>query len=566
MDDVDGSLSVDREEQSSTSDHKRGGWITFPFILATVGGLTIAGGGWTSNLIVYLIEGFNVKRIDAAQIFNVINGSSSFIPIIGAIIADSFLGCFSVVFISSFISLLGLILITLTATLDILRPQPCQNVQTDTCQTPSKPQLAIFYISIALACIGQGGVRFTLATMGANQFQKPKEQAIFFNWFFFSLYTASVIASTAIVYVEDNVGWGWGFGISAGANVIALVIFLIGSRFYRYIGPQGSPFMSIARVVVATVRKRRLAVVAESGDYWCGDDGERRKVVNSTTSPTKSFRFLNRAALKTEDATNPDGSIAKPWKLCTVQQVEDFKTLIRIFPLWSSSIFLGTPIAIQASLVVLQALTMDRHLGNHFNVPAGSILVFVLISTSLFLTIFDKVLWPAWSKIIGRPPTPLQRIGVGHVLNVLSMAISALVESKRLHMAHDGDVPKDSVVPMSVMWLTPQLALVGIGEAFHFPGQVALYYQEFPIALKNVSTAIISLLIAVAFYLSTAVIDLLRSLTGWLPNDINEGRIDNVYWVCVAFGVMNFGYYLVCALLYKYQNVDKTGEDSSSSS
>lgn len=82
-------------------------------------------------------------------------------------------------------------------------------------------------------------------------------------------------------------GWGWGFGISAGANVIALVIFLIGSRFYRRIGPQGSPFTSIARVLVATVRKRR---VAESGDYWCGDDGERRKVVASTTSPTKSFR------------------------------------------------------------------------------------------------------------------------------------------------------------------------------------------------------------------------------------------------------------------------------------
>ena len=85
-------------------------------------------------------------------------------------------------------------------------------------------------------------------------------------------------------------GWGWGFSISAGANVIALVIFLIGSRFYRRIGPQGSPFTSIARVLVATVRKRRVAVVAESGDYWCGDDGERRKVVASTTLPTKSFR------------------------------------------------------------------------------------------------------------------------------------------------------------------------------------------------------------------------------------------------------------------------------------
>lgn len=61
--------------------------------------------------------------------------------------------------------------------------------------------------------------------------------------------------------------------------------------------------------------------------------------------------------------------------LCTVQQVEDFKTIIGILPLWTSSIFLGTPIGIQSSLSVLQALAMDRYLGPHFKVPAGSITV-----------------------------------------------------------------------------------------------------------------------------------------------------------------------------------------------
>jgi peptide/histidine transporter 3/4 len=69
-------------------------------------GLTLAAGGWGSNLIVYLIQEFNVKSIDAAQISNVINGSTSFFPVIGAIIADSFLGSFPVISVSSFISLL----------------------------------------------------------------------------------------------------------------------------------------------------------------------------------------------------------------------------------------------------------------------------------------------------------------------------------------------------------------------------------------------------------------------------------------------------------------------------
>lgn len=69
-------------------------------------GLGLAGTGWTANLIVYLIQQFNLNAIDAAQVSNIVNGGSSLFPIVGAIIADSFLGCFSVISIFSSISLL----------------------------------------------------------------------------------------------------------------------------------------------------------------------------------------------------------------------------------------------------------------------------------------------------------------------------------------------------------------------------------------------------------------------------------------------------------------------------
>ncbi|BFG24911.1 hypothetical protein CerSpe_111850 [Prunus speciosa] len=124
---MDESLSHNDEAHTSSSHsgRRRGGWITFPFITGALVGLTLAAGGWLSNLIVFLIEEFNVKSIDAAQIANVVNGSSSFLPIIGAIVADSLFGSFSVISISSCISLLGIIVLALTATLNSLRPQPC---------------------------------------------------------------------------------------------------------------------------------------------------------------------------------------------------------------------------------------------------------------------------------------------------------------------------------------------------------------------------------------------------------------------------------------------------------
>jgi peptide/histidine transporter 3/4 len=97
--------------------------------------------------------------------------------------------------------------------------------------------------------------------------------------------------------------------------------------------------------------------------------------------------------------------------------------------------------------------------------------------------------------------------------------------------------------------------LVGIGEAFHFPGQVTFYYQQFPQSLRSTSTAMISMLIGIAFYLSTALIDQVRRSTGWLPDDINHGKVDNVYWMLVLFGGINFVYYLLCSAFYKYENV-----------
>ncbi|KAJ7947755.1 protein NRT1/ PTR FAMILY 2.7-like [Quillaja saponaria] len=426
--------SCNTETQMPSSDGKRGGWITFPFIIGAMAGLSLASAGCLANLIVYLIQEFNIKSITAAQISNVLNGCSFLFPVIGAIITDSFSSSFSVISISSGISLMGTVLFTLTAAVDTLRPKPCTE-ELNMCKPPSKFQYLVLYIGIALIAIGIGGTRFTISTMGANQFDKPENQGIFFNWYFFTLYTASVVSITGIVYIQDSVSWALGFGLCGVASLTGLTIFLSGYRFYRHDKPQGSPFVDLARVLIASIRKWKLQLSSRTEDYYGGHDGIAPVLVAAT--PGGNQRFFNRAALIVEGDIQPNGVIAKPWRLCTVKQIEDFKTVLRILPLWSTAIFLGTPIAIQSSLTVLQALSMDRHLGPHFKIPAGSILVIAVISSSISLTLIDRVLCPAWQKLSSGTPTPLQRIGVGHVFNVLSMAVSALVESKRLKTARN---------------------------------------------------------------------------------------------------------------------------------
>ncbi|GLT43242.1 hypothetical protein SLA2020_172070 [Shorea laevis] len=544
---------ADREAGMSHSSGKRGGWITFPFIAAAVFGLMLAGSGWMMNLIVYLIKVFNVKSIDATQIANIVHGGVNLLPMVAAIFADSFFGSFPVVAICSCFSWLGTVLLTLTALINSLRPSPCKN-GSSFCQHPSKFQFAVLFIAVSLASIGLSGTRFILATFGANQFDEPQHRDVFFNRFFFILYVSTAISTTAIVYVED-INWGLGFGLCAAASFVGSAIFLLGSRFYRHDKPRGSPYKGLAHVIVAAIQKRNIPLPSKIEDYH-HEIGGMDKI--TAAAPSRSLWFLNRAAIKTRGDIKSDGSIAKPWRLCTVQEVEDLKSLVRIFPLWSSTVFLFTPITIQTNMTVIQALAMDRHLGSKFQIPAGTVIVVSLISNCIFLIIMDWFLLPTWQKMTGRPLTPLQRIGIGHVFSMLSMVVSALVESRRLKIAHAKHLQaqSDATVPMLVLWLFPQLAIVGIGEAFFFPGQAALYYQEFPVSLRSTATAMVIVVSGIAFYVNAALVDLIRNITRWLPDNINEGRLDNLYWTLAVFGLLNFGYYLVCASIYRYRNVE----------
>ncbi|KAF8105879.1 hypothetical protein N665_0152s0016 [Sinapis alba] len=540
--------------QEPSTKHRGGGWITFPFMIGTLLGLTIAAGGWLLNLIVYLIQEFNVKSIAAAQISNIVNGCICMAPVIGAVAADSFFGTIPVIAVSAFFSLMGVALLTLTASVDSLRPSPCETASS-LCQSPSTIQLGVLFTAITLASIGIGGTRFTLATAGANQFDKTKDQGSFFNWFFFTTYLAGAISATVIVYSEDNISWTLGFGLCAAANLFSFLVFIFGKRLYKHDKPLGSPFTSLLQVIFAAVLKRKADVSSNEKDYYYNE---------SITMPTKSLRFFNRAALKQENEVKQDGTIRKRWRLCSVQQVEDFKAVIRIIPLALATIFLSTPVAIQLSLTVLQGLVMDRRLGPNFKIPAGSLQVIALLSACLFMIVNDRFLYPFYQKLTGKFLTPLHRVGIGHVFNILSMAVTAIVEAKRLKIVENGhflESSSSSIADMSVLWLFPPLVIVGIGEAFHFPGNVALCYQEFPESMRSTATSITSLVIGISFYTSTAIINLIQRTTEWLPDDINHGRVDNVYWLLVIGGVLNLGYFLVCSWVFRYRNLGDDDHD-----
>ncbi|KAL6603901.1 hypothetical protein ACP70R_044262 [Stipagrostis hirtigluma subsp. patula] len=558
-------LSVDHESLQQPGDpRKKGGWITFPFLAVAMLGLGVATSGALSNLVVYLIKEYNVPSVDAAQISNIVSGCLSVAPVAGAIVADAFFGCYPVVAVSMAFSVLATVVFTLTASLRGLRPAECQPGSGAPCEPASAGQMAALYAGVFLMCLSAAGSRFNQATMGADQFDSAADRDVLFNWFFIFLYASSVLGSTVIVYVQDSVSWTLGFGISCAAGVVGVAALLLGSRYYRRPPVRGSPFTGLARVVVAATRKRKVIVTTSEGlRFFHGrrsGDSDGGKSSGTQLPPSDSYSFLNRAALITDgDIATADGSVIRPWRICTVQEVEDFKAVLRILPLWSAAIFLSVAIGVQINFSILQALAMDRAVGG-FTVPAASIFVSCLMAVVVSLGLLDRVLLPLWRRLTGgHTPTPLQRIGAGHVLTVVSMAASAAIERRRMATvrAHGEGGDPGWVSPMSAMWLVLPFALSGAGEALHFPGQVTLYYQEFPPALKNTATGMVAMIVALGFYLSTALVSVVRHATSWLPDNMNASRLENLYWLLALLVAVNFGYYLVCAKLYKYQNVGK---------
>ncbi|KAJ1262372.1 hypothetical protein BS78_09G102500 [Paspalum vaginatum] len=548
---------AEQQETMEKAGRKRGGWVTLPFVAGSMIGLGLAINGTTSNLLLYLLKEYNVESIQAAQIANIVRGSLNLVPVAGAVVSDSYFGCFPVVLAGTAINVLAFVLFTLTAALPSLRPPHCAPPPA-ACQHATGGQLAVLYAAVCLLAIGTGGTRFNVATLGADQFSSPRAQDVFFNWYFVFLYGSFIVGDTAIVYLQDGVSWVLGFSVCLAATVVSLVMLLLGARYYRMPAPKGSPYTDLARVVVAAVRKARVDVASGRVQYYVGD-GAATADPGSDGAPSKRLRFLNRAAMIT---ANDDSSTDTPagghgssgWRLCTVQQVEDLKSLLGVLPLWSSGIYVSLSIGLMIGMVILQALAMDRSLGPRFEIPAGSMTVCALAAFIAITPVLDRAVFPLWRRATGALPTPLQRVGLGHVVNITGMVAAALVERRRLGVVrahHGADEPDGWVTPMSALWLLVPLGVVGVGEALHFPGNMAFYYQEFPKTLRSTATAMAPLLIALGFYLSTAFVDVVRRVTKWLPGNINQGRLDNVYWAVAVGATANFGYFLVCVSQYK---------------
>ncbi|KAM1369344.1 hypothetical protein ACFX2I_039838 [Malus domestica] len=533
-----------------------GGWNAAIFIILVEVAQQFAFYGLASNLIMYLTDVLDQPLATAAKNVNTWLGVSSVFPVVGAFLADSYFGRFKTIVFSVTIYFLGMVLLTLSVSV-----------------IPSQSRRAMFFVALYILSVAQGGQKPCVQTFAADQFDEntPEEikvKSSFFNWWYLGLVFGATSATLGVVYLQDNVGWGLGFGILAGVLVLSLVSFLVGTKRYRKQRPPGSPFTTVAQVLVAAARKWHVIETLNCEGVYYGDEkGEamlQRQSQPLVLARTNQLRCLDKAMII--DEQDASTKTRNPWRLCSLNQVEEVKLVLRLIPIWLSCLMFGVIQVQLHTFFTKQSSTTIRSIGPHFQVPAASLQGLVGIAILIAVPIYDRVFVPVARKHTGHPSgiTVLQRIGIGLVLSILLMVVSALVEAKRLNIAKDYnliDKPK-AIIPMRVWWLLPQYLILGLADAFTTVGLQELFYDQMPEQMRSMGAAASMSVVGVGSFTSNWIIsaaELITSRNGnkWLGDNINRAHLDYFYWVLAVLSTLNFCVYGVIASAFVYKKVER---------
>ncbi|MED6192193.1 hypothetical protein PIB30_007721 [Stylosanthes scabra] len=565
--------SNEQEESGCNRKSKpKGGLRTLPFIFSNEFCDRFAVAGFNGNLISYLTQVMNMPLVSASNILTIIGGTSSFTPILGALIAESFAGQYWTITVASIIYQLGLIFTTLSAILPHTRPPPCPTQLN--CQEASSTQLWILYMSLLLTSLGAGGIRPCVLPFLGDQFDMTKKGVEsrkwnIFNWYFFGLGLASLSALTIVVYIQDNTGWGWGFGIPTIVMLFSVVAFVLGSPLYRNVKPKGSPLVRLVQVIVAAIRKRNQDLPNDPNLLYQNKELDAPISLEGRLQHTDQYKWLDKAAIVTEEEEEGRDPNAAPnlWKLATVHRVEELKSIIRIIPISSTGILLITATSHLPSFVIQQARTMNRHLSHSFQISPANMSIFSVITMMAGVALYDSLFVPLVRHFTKKPSgiSCLQRMGIGFVINIAATAISALVEVKRKEIASHHNLLDDptATIPISVFWLVPQYCLHGLADVFMSVGLFEFLYDQSPESMRSSATAIYCIIIAIGSYVGTFLVTLVHKYSGkneknWLPDrNLNRGRLEYYYLLVSGVQVLNLIYFVICVRFYTYKPVEE---------
>ena len=172
-----------------------------------------------------------------------------FLPILGAILADGFLGKYWTILSLSIVYCLGNLTLACMATSWGI----------------AIGQRIMLLVGLIMICLGAGGIKPCVSANVGDQFGESNKHLLskMFGWFYFSINAGSFISSILCPWLLANPKWGpgWAFGIPGIAMLIATLFFWGGRNKMVHVPPGGLGYLkeTFSKAGLATLA--RIAMV-----------------------------------------------------------------------------------------------------------------------------------------------------------------------------------------------------------------------------------------------------------------------------------------------------------------
>ncbi|KAG5684395.1 hypothetical protein PVAND_013630 [Polypedilum vanderplanki] len=333
--------------------------------------------GMRTILVLYMTIKLGYSDNTATVLFHIFTSLVYFFPVMGAVIADSFLGKFRTILYLSCVYAIGSWLITLGAI-------PTLNL----------PAQTMTVIGLLLIGLGSGGIKPCVAAFGGDQFKIPeqaKQLATFFSLFYFSINAGSLISTYLMPILRNDVHcfgelscFSLAFGVPGVLMVISIIIFVCGKSLYIVKKPTGN--------VIVDVTKCIFHAISEKSKQKHRDEAH----------------WLDYAEPK-----------------YTKQMINDIKSVLKILLLFLPLPIFWALFDQQGSRWTFQATRMNGDIGFIEIKPDQMQLINPLLIL-VFIPLFDVIVYPLLASFgIKRP---LQKLTVGGLLAAIAFIISGFVE------------------------------------------------------------------------------------------------------------------------------------------
>ncbi|KAK9499515.1 hypothetical protein O3M35_002540 [Rhynocoris fuscipes] len=336
--------------------------------------------GMRTILSLYLVQALNYTESTSTIIYHTFVMLCYFTPLVGGIMADSWLGKYKTILYVSLFYALGNIVLAVSSVTVI-------NI----------PHAALSLVGLLLIACGTGGIKPCVSSFGGDQFVLPQQEVQlqrFFSVFYFAINAGSVISCFLTPFLREQVTcfgqdkcYPIAFGVPAVLMCLSVVIFVCGRPLYKIKQPSGNIVLDVVKCISHAIVRKVQVQKMEKKDHW-----------------------LDYAAPKYNQ-----------------KLIDDTKVLMKIIFLFTPTIIFWALYEQQGSKWTFQANNMDGSINGWFTIQPDQMQTINPVLVLIFIPIFESFIYPLLAKL-RLVRTPLQKLSVGGILAALAFLISGVLD------------------------------------------------------------------------------------------------------------------------------------------